>query len=285
MPKRHIQRPIAPSLWRGPGAALPRAFCPCHMDMSSDPYGLFGIEKWASIIASATLCSSISPTDFPIAPEKFCTIGHHEQYKHPSFAPPLHRDGVQPACCAVHAALSLTFPLHPLYTRATARRLLASGSPFLSGDFSRSTQQRRTRYGEPIGTRRSPRTPSPYPCGTHTHTVERRLRLWRRLACGLVVLLVLGLILSSSTAQEGRTLEGNRSLGQRLDDVEDVLRKLQKLLTHITIAKDDEGRLEIILSRVNLRTVNGLGSTNCTDMQGTPIPDCPKRAGQPDRGL
>ena len=113
----------------------------------------------------------------------------------------------------------------------------------------------------------------------HTHTVERRLRLWRRLACGLVVLLVLGLLLSSSTAQEGRTLEGNRSLGQRLDDVEDVLRKLQKLLTHITIAKDDEGRLEIILRGVNLRIVNGLGSTNCTDAQGTPIPDCPNGLG------
>ena len=61
----------------------------------------------------------------------------------------------------------------------------------------------------------------------HTHTVERRLRLWRRLACGLVVLLVLGLILSSSTAQEERPSAGNRSLGQRLADLEDTLRKLR----------------------------------------------------------
>ena len=113
----------------------------------------------------------------------------------------------------------------------------------------------------------------------HTHTVERRLRLWRRLACSLVVLLVLGLILSSSTAQEERTSEGNRSLGQRLDDLEDTFRKLKKLLTHVTIAKDDEGRLEIIFSGVNLRIVNGLGSTDCFDEQFDPIPDCPNGLG------
>jgi hypothetical protein len=112
----------------------------------------------------------------------------------------------------------------------------------------------------------------------HTRTVERRLRLWRRLACGLVVLLVLGLIWSSSTAQEERPSAGNRSLGQRLDDLEDTLRKLQKLLTHITIAKDDAGRLEIILSGVNLRIVNGLGRTDCGE-EDNPLPNCPNGLG------
>ena len=112
----------------------------------------------------------------------------------------------------------------------------------------------------------------------HTHTVERRLCLWRRLACGLVVLLVLGLILSSSTAQEERQLEKHRNLAPWRHDVEDTLRKLKDLLTHITIAKDDTGRREIILSGVNLRIVNGLGRTDC-GTEDNPIPDCPNGLG------
>lgn len=112
----------------------------------------------------------------------------------------------------------------------------------------------------------------------HAHAVERRLRWWRHLAWGLVVLSLVSLGWSSSSAQEERTSEGNRSLGQRLDDVEDVLRKLKKLLTHITIAKDNEGRLEIILSGVNLRIVNGLGRTDCGP-DDNPIPDCPNGLG------
>ena len=76
----------------------------------------------------------------------------------------------------------------------------------------------------------------------HTHTVERRLCLWRRLACGLVVLLVLGLILSSSTAQEERQLEKRRNLAPWRHDVKDTLRKLKNIFTHITIAKDDTAR-------------------------------------------
>ena len=36
-----------------------------------------------------------------------CLKGDHELYKHLAFAPPLHQVGVQPACCAVYAALSL----------------------------------------------------------------------------------------------------------------------------------------------------------------------------------
>jgi hypothetical protein len=52
----------------------------------------------------------------------------------------------------------------------------------------------------------------------HTHAVERRLWWWRRLAWGLVVLSLVSLGQSSSSAQEERTSEGNRSLVQRLDD-------------------------------------------------------------------
>jgi hypothetical protein len=114
----------------------------------------------------------------------------------------------------------------------------------------------------------------------HTQTTERRLRWWRRLAWGLVVLSLVSLGQSSISAQEGRTLEGSRSLVPRLDDLGDTLRKLKKLLTHITIAKDDEGHLEIILSGVNLRIVNGLGSTSCDDLTtGEPISGCPNGLG------
>jgi hypothetical protein len=113
----------------------------------------------------------------------------------------------------------------------------------------------------------------------HAHTVERRLRWWRRLAWGLVVLSLVSLGQSSSSAQEERLPERHQNLAPRLDDLGDTLRKLRKLLTHITITKDDEGRLEIILSGVNLRIVNGLGQTDCIDEQGSPLPNCPNGLG------
>jgi trimeric autotransporter adhesin len=108
----------------------------------------------------------------------------------------------------------------------------------------------------------------------HTHAVERRLRWWRRLACGLVILALIGGALQAGPAADAQS----QNLGDRLADLEDTLRKLKKLLAHITIAKDDEGRPEIILSGVNLRIVNGLGSTDCQRPEG-PFPDCPNGLG------
>jgi len=113
----------------------------------------------------------------------------------------------------------------------------------------------------------------------HLRTVERRLRGWRWLACSLVMLLLMGLLWSSSTAQDEHLAERLRTLAPWLEDVEDTLRQLKQLLAHVTLAKDAEGRLEIIFSGVNLRIVNGLGSTDCTNEQFNLIPNCPNGLG------
>ena len=108
----------------------------------------------------------------------------------------------------------------------------------------------------------------------HTHTVERRLRWWRRLACGLVMLALIG-----GALQAGPTVDAqSKNLDDRLAELEDILRKLKAILAHVTIAKDDAGRIEIILSGVNLRIVNGLGRTDCGSEE-EPIPDCPNGSG------
>jgi hypothetical protein len=115
----------------------------------------------------------------------------------------------------------------------------------------------------------------------HTQTVERRLRGWRWLACSLIVLSLVSLGQSLSTAQEERLEERLQTLAPWLDDVKDTLRKLHDLLTHVTIATDDAGRLEIIFSGVNLRIVNGLGQTDCGPGPDgpEPIPNCPNGLG------
>jgi hypothetical protein len=58
----------------------------------------------------------------------------------------------------------------------------------------------------------------------HIQVVERRLRLWRRMACGLGVLALLGLPLSSVTPQAGQTLE------QRVEQLEYQSAALQQRL-------------------------------------------------------
>jgi hypothetical protein len=79
---------------------------------------------------------------------------------------------------------------------------------------------------------------------------------------------VLTWALPSGTAQEEDAKEkGQKGLAHRVT-------ALEKLLKHFS----REGH-EIIITGANLHIVNGLGSTDCTDDQGNPIPNCPNGLG------
>jgi hypothetical protein len=101
-----------------------------------------------------------------------------------------------------------------------------------------------------------------------THTVERQLRWWRGLACGVVVLAVLTWALPAVIAHEEEAKgKGPKGLAQRVA-------ALEELLKHFSREKD-----EVFITGANLHIVNGLGSTSCTDEQGQEIPDCPNGLG------
>ena len=90
--------------------------------------------------------------------------------------------------------------------------------------------------------------------------MERRLRWWRILACGSVVLGVVILPLVGGTAQEQSSYE--RALARRLAALE---YKLQYV---------SGGPNEVVITGANLRIVNGLGGDGYHEW-----------AGQLDRGL
>jgi hypothetical protein len=96
----------------------------------------------------------------------------------------------------------------------------------------------------------------------HTRSVERQLRWWRSLA-GVLVGLGLGLwALPAVTAGDAQ-----QTLERRVAALETLLTPFSR-----------QGS-EIIMTGANLRVVNGLGSTDCTDAQGEPIPQCPNGLG------
>ena len=96
-----------------------------------------------------------------------------------------------------------------------------------------------------------------------THTVERQLRWWRGLACGLVVLAGLTWALPAVIAQEEEAKDkGQKGLAQRVAALEELLKHFSR-----------EGK-EIFITGANLHLVNGLGRTNC-GTEEEPIPDCP----------
>jgi trimeric autotransporter adhesin len=99
-----------------------------------------------------------------------------------------------------------------------------------------------------------------------SRAVERRLRWWRGIACGLLVGALLTCALPSITAHEDAR-GGQQGLADRVA-------ALETLLTHFTRVDN-----EVVITGANLRLVNGLGSTACTDDQGEPILDCPNGLG------
>jgi hypothetical protein len=104
-----------------------------------------------------------------------------------------------------------------------------------------------------------------------TTSVARRLRWWRRLASSMAVLTVLSLPVSVGGAKDDddKVIKG---LAQRV-------RALERKLQHVTSERDENGLPAFIITGANLRIVNGLGRTECTDEQGNPISGCPNGLG------
>jgi hypothetical protein len=89
------------------------------------------------------------------------------------------------------------------------------------------------------------------------HATDRRLRWWRRLACGLVVLGLIGWTLQASTAPSGQVL----SLPDRLEALEGKLASVTfNAATH-----------ELVITGANLHLRNGMGSTETTNGLGNLI--------------
>src|SRR6266446_10701760 len=91
----------------------------------------------------------------------------------------------------------------------------------------------------------------------HTRTVERRLRWWRGIACGLGLLGLVSLPLQSGTAAD--TQPG--AMADRMATLENKLRAM---------AFDDAAN-EVVITGANLRIVNGLGATETTNGLGNLI--------------
>src|SRR5262249_43863207 len=93
--------------------------------------------------------------------------------------------------------------------------------------------------------------------GAHTRTVERRLRWWRGLACGLGLLGLVSMPLQSGTAADTQP----RGMAERMATLEHKLSAM---------AFDDAAN-EVVIAGANLRIVNGLGATETTNGLGNLI--------------
>jgi hypothetical protein len=93
-----------------------------------------------------------------------------------------------------------------------------------------------------------------YTLHQQAHAVDRRLRWWRRLACGLGVLGCLGWTLQAGTAPPGALLP----LPERFA-------ALERKLAPVTF---DTATNELVITGANLRLLNGLGSTETTNGLG-----------------
>jgi hypothetical protein len=91
----------------------------------------------------------------------------------------------------------------------------------------------------------------------HTCTVERRLRRWRGMAGGLLVLGLLSWALPSGKAADTQP----RGMAERMATVEKKLAAMDF----------DDAANEVVISGANLRIVNGLGRTETTNGLGNLI--------------
>jgi hypothetical protein len=109
-----------------------------------------------------------------------------------------------------------------------------------------------------------------------TRTVERRLRWWRGLASGLLLVGLVSLPLPTGMATEEHAEKDDKGLARRVRKLEAQVKALQATLAAVTF---DATTKELVITEANLRIVNGLGSTDCIDEQGNTIPDCPNGLG------
>ena len=93
--------------------------------------------------------------------------------------------------------------------------------------------------------------------GAHTRSVERRLRWWRGVACGVMLLGLVSLPLQSGTAADTQP----RGMAERMAIVEKMLSAM----------KFDDAAKEVVITGANLRIVNGLESTDTTNGLGNLI--------------
>jgi hypothetical protein len=91
----------------------------------------------------------------------------------------------------------------------------------------------------------------------HTYTVERQLRWWRGIACGVMLLGLVSLPLQSGTAAD--TQPG--AMAERMATLENKLSAMTF----------DGAANEVVISGANLRIVNGLGRTETTNGLGNLI--------------
>jgi hypothetical protein len=100
------------------------------------------------------------------------------------------------------------------------------------------------------------------------HTLARQARWWRRIACGLLLVGLVSLPLPSGIAQDDPAARETKSLRQRVEALQDKIAALQATLTAVTF---DSTTNEVVITRANLRIVNGLGSTETTNGLGNLI--------------
>jgi hypothetical protein len=93
--------------------------------------------------------------------------------------------------------------------------------------------------------------------GTHTRTVERRLRRWQGIACGVMLAGLVSMPLQSGTAADSQP----RVMAERMATLENKLSAMTF----------DGAANEVVITGANLRIVNGLGATETTNGLGNLI--------------
>src|SRR5215471_4967869 len=91
----------------------------------------------------------------------------------------------------------------------------------------------------------------------HIRTVERQLRWWRGIACGVMLLGLVSMPLQSGTAADSQP----GAMAERMATLENKLSAMTF----------DGAANEVVISGANLRIVNGLGSTETTNGVGNLI--------------